>query len=279
MRNRELWSGGKICFPAPEEQAHRNLEGFSRKQPDMNHRTTQGEAAAPLHRTTQLGSLFFSNVTRQTKLNKPLVEKVHIGYRVAGKAVLKPSLSESSHHAEPHIQSATHPLKLLEHVLTISHCTPSAAQWESEHQSGALGKQGWWPSSRVLHPSSDPQNHRTLLRWTPSSAGSRPACFSLSCSKAGVLRKGRGSRTWGEISHDNYCYHLKVIRQWLLQKGDDMGFQKSDCLPKFNSGYILGRKGRIRVEAAMPHELLPYGEPRKMTCERRDVNCQDQRGS
>lgn len=29
-------------------------------------------------------------------------------------------------------------------------------------------------------------------------------------------------------------------------------------LPKFNSGYILGRKRRIRVEAAMPHELVPY---------------------
>lgn len=47
MRNRELWSGGKIWFPAPEEQAHRKLEGFSRKQLDMGHRTTRGEAAAP----------------------------------------------------------------------------------------------------------------------------------------------------------------------------------------------------------------------------------------
>lgn len=27
--------------------AHRKLEGFSRKQPDMGHRTTRGEAATP----------------------------------------------------------------------------------------------------------------------------------------------------------------------------------------------------------------------------------------
>lgn len=32
--NKELCSGGKTRFPAPGEQAHRELEGFSRKQPD-----------------------------------------------------------------------------------------------------------------------------------------------------------------------------------------------------------------------------------------------------
>lgn len=163
-------------FPAPEEQAHQKLEGFSRKQPDMGHRTTRGEAATPLHGTTRLGSLFFSHVTGQTKLNKPLLEKVHIGYRVAGKALLKPSLSEAGHYTEPHIQPVTHRLKLLEHVLTTSHCTPSASQRESsEPQSGALERKGWWHSCWGWHPSSVPQNHRTVLKWTPNPPGSCPA--------------------------------------------------------------------------------------------------------
>lgn len=129
MQETELWSGRKICFPAPEEQAHLKLDGFSRKQPDLGHRTTLEEAAAPASREQQdLVLCFFSNVTGQTQLNKPLVEKVHISYKVARKAVLKPSLSESGHHTEPHIHTVTHQLKLLERVFTISHCTPSASQ-------------------------------------------------------------------------------------------------------------------------------------------------------
>lgn len=47
MQEMELWSGRKICFPAPEEQAHLKLDGFSRKQPDLGHRTTLEEAVAP----------------------------------------------------------------------------------------------------------------------------------------------------------------------------------------------------------------------------------------
>lgn len=154
-------------FPAPEEQAHRKLEGFSRKQPDMGHRTTRGEAATPLHRTTRLGSLCFSRVTGQTKLNKPLLEKVHIGYRVAGKASLKPSLSEAGHYTEPHIQSVTHQLKLLEHVLTTQRRTVHLQHLSGnrqEPQSGALERKAWWHSCWGWHPSSVPQNHRTLLR-------------------------------------------------------------------------------------------------------------------
>lgn len=31
-----------------------------------------------------------------------------------------------------------------------------------------------------------------------------PSMLSLSFSKPGVLRKGRGNRTWGETAHNNY---------------------------------------------------------------------------
>lgn len=204
MRNRELWSGGKIGFPAPKEQAHRKQEEFSRKQPDMGHRTTRGEAAAPLQRTTRLGSLFFSNVTGQTKLNKPLVEKVHIGYRVAGKALLKPSLSESGHslHRTPHIgghtptkaaRACAHSISLyIFSISSVSPQSPNLELWE--------GRGSGSPAGSCIPRTTEPCSGG--LRIPP---GSRPACFSLSCSKPGVLRKGRGNRTWGEVSHDNYC--------------------------------------------------------------------------
>lgn len=176
MRNRELWSGRKICFQLPRSKHTGSWKDFLE-----NSRTwvteLLGERQRPAsNRTTRLGSLFFSHVTGQTKLNKPLLEKVHIGYRVARKALLKPSLCEAGHYTEPHIHSVTHQLTLLEHVLTIPHCTPSASQCEpSETQSGALERKGWWHSCWGWHPSSVPQNHRTLLRWTPNSLQVLPA--------------------------------------------------------------------------------------------------------
>lgn len=50
--NKELWSGGKTRFPAPGEQAHREL-GFSRKQPDWGVTELLGERQRlPVRRTT-----------------------------------------------------------------------------------------------------------------------------------------------------------------------------------------------------------------------------------
>lgn len=59
----------------------------------------------PFQRTTQVGSLFFSNLTGRTKSKEPLAEKVHVGYRVAVKAVLKQSASD--HCIEPHVHTIT----------------------------------------------------------------------------------------------------------------------------------------------------------------------------
>lgn len=52
VRNRELWSGRKICFPAPEGQAHRKLEGFSRKQPNGSQLLWGRQQPPPENNTT-----------------------------------------------------------------------------------------------------------------------------------------------------------------------------------------------------------------------------------
>lgn len=50
---RSFGQAGRSVFPAAGEQAHQELEEFSRKQLDWDHRTTEGEAAArpPKNRT------------------------------------------------------------------------------------------------------------------------------------------------------------------------------------------------------------------------------------
>lgn len=81
-------------FYSSWEQAHQELEGFSRNIQIRGHRTTWGEAAAPPPEDNTTGFVF-SRLTGQTHLNKPLVQKVHIGYRVAVNAVLTCNLSKS----------------------------------------------------------------------------------------------------------------------------------------------------------------------------------------
>lgn len=157
---------------------------------------------------------FFSNVTGQTKLNKPLLEKVHISYKVARKAVLKPSLSESGHYTEPHIHSHTptkapracvHNISLYTFGISgVSHQSPN---WQLQKGRGGSPPAGshvpaWSP--RTTEPCSDSIFPRV------------PACFPSPAPSMGFSERVR-NRTWGEVSHDNY---LRVIQQWILQKGD-----------------------------------------------------------
>lgn len=77
----ETGSFGQAGKSAPQLRwsGLRELEGFSRERP-TGVTGRLGEGRRPLRRTTRLGSWFFSNKTGRTKWNKPLAEKVLVGY-------------------------------------------------------------------------------------------------------------------------------------------------------------------------------------------------------
>lgn len=90
------------------------------------HRSTPGEAVAPPPEN-DTSCFFFSNLTGRTRSNKPLAEKVHVGYRVAVKAVLKQV--ESDHYTGLQVHTFTHTHRSSQNaVFTTSHCTPSASE-------------------------------------------------------------------------------------------------------------------------------------------------------
>lgn len=76
-------------FSSPWEQAYQELEGFSRKQPDWGSQNYSGRGSGNPSREHKLVLCFSPTQLDGQKSNKPLAEKVHIGYRVAMKAVLK----------------------------------------------------------------------------------------------------------------------------------------------------------------------------------------------
>lgn len=121
-------------FPAPRERAHRELEGFSGKQPDQVKELLRG-GASPLQRTAPLGALFFSARSGRT-------HRTSHWYR---------SVCWLESPGEPSslpLQNPTPHAPQLGLPLTVSRCTPAA----SGRGSSELQTARRWPPARCPSP-------------------------------------------------------------------------------------------------------------------------------
>lgn len=134
-------------FPSPWEQAHQELEGFSRKQPDWGVTELLWERQRQPLQRTQVGSLFFSNSTGWTKIKQTTSRESACWLQSCHESSTETSLITIQNPTHTHLHTPTAAPKTLcsEHLIVhlpyqgASHQSPRPELWKGRGVGPLLG--------------------------------------------------------------------------------------------------------------------------------------------